>query len=91
MPHRFGLMMCESDPVYIGLCAFINCKTVLTNYLVCCYVYRRWYREGRIPYEFRPRHAILTMHVWFLHKRLLADRVDPHAALLVQVGDVLSL
>ncbi|KAL7520369.1 hypothetical protein ACHAWX_005097 [Stephanocyclus meneghinianus] len=44
----------------------------------------RWYREGRIPYEFRPRHAILTMHVWFLHKRLLADRVDPHAALLVQ-------
>jgi len=44
----------------------------------------RWYREGRIPYEFRPRHAILTMHVWFLHKRLLADRVDPHAALLLQ-------
>jgi hypothetical protein len=24
------------------------------------------------------------MHVWFLHKRLLADRVDPHQALLVQ-------
>lgn len=43
-----------------------------------------WYREARIPYEFRTRHAILTMHIWFLHKRLLADRVDPHAALLVQ-------
>ena len=25
------------------------------------------------------------MHVWFLHKRLLADRVDSHLALLVQV------
>ncbi|KAL7551547.1 hypothetical protein ACHAWF_014736 [Thalassiosira exigua] len=44
----------------------------------------RWYQEGRIPYEFRPRHALLTMHVWFLHKRLLADRVDSHLALLVQ-------
>lgn len=44
----------------------------------------RWFKEGRIPYEFRPRHALLTMHVWFLHKRLLADRVDSHLALLVQ-------
>ena len=45
----------------------------------------RWFTEARIPYEFRPRHALLTMHVWFLHKRLLADRVDSHLALLVQV------
>mmetsp|Transcript_13680 Transcript_13680/g.29677 ORF Transcript_13680/g.29677 Transcript_13680/m.29677 type:complete len:349 (+) Transcript_13680:55-1101(+) len=44
----------------------------------------RWFQEARIPYEFRPRHALLTMHVWFLHKRLLADRVDSHLALLVQ-------
>ena len=48
-------------------------------------IHRRWFTEGRIPYEFRPRHALLTMHVWFLHKRLLADRVDSHLALLVQV------
>ena len=47
--------------------------------------FRRWFTEARIPYEFRPRHALLTMHVWFLHKRLLADRVDSHLALLVQV------
>ena len=45
----------------------------------------RWFTEARIPYEFRPRHSLLTMHVWFLHKRLLADRVDSHLALLVQV------
>ncbi|KAL9181595.1 hypothetical protein ACHAXT_010400 [Thalassiosira profunda] len=44
----------------------------------------RWFQQARIPYEFRPRHALLTMHVWFLHKRLLADRVDSHLALLVQ-------
>lgn len=44
----------------------------------------RWFQEARIPYEFRPRHALLTMHVWFLHKRLLSDQVDSHLALLVQ-------
>lgn len=44
----------------------------------------RWFTEGRIPYEFRPRHALLTMHIWFIHKRLIADRVDSHLALLVQ-------
>lgn len=44
----------------------------------------RWFTEARIPYEFRPRHALISMHVWFLHKRLLADRVDSHLALLVQ-------
>ena len=50
-----------------------------------CLINRIWYTEGRIPFEFRPRHAMLTMHIWFLHKRLLIDRVDPHLALLVQV------
>ena len=28
---------------------------------------------------------MITMHIWFLHKRLLIDTVDPHLALLVQV------
>ena len=50
-----------------------------------------WYTAGHVGRDFRPRHAMLTMHVWFLHRRLLADRIDPHASLLVQeeVFDVL--
>lgn len=43
-----------------------------------------WYKSGRIPNEFRPRHAILTMHIWLLHKRLLMDKVDTHNSLLLQ-------
>lgn len=31
-----------------------------------------WYGPGRIPRDFRSRHAILTMHLWFLHKRLIS-------------------
>lgn len=34
--------------------------------------------------DFRPRHAILTMHIWFLHKRLVADKNDEDVALMVQ-------
>jgi cytochrome b pre-mRNA-processing protein 3 len=34
--------------------------------------------------EFRARHAMLTMHVWFLHKRLVSDANDPHRSLLIQ-------
>mmetsp|Transcript_12133 Transcript_12133/g.17690 ORF Transcript_12133/g.17690 Transcript_12133/m.17690 type:complete len:312 (-) Transcript_12133:295-1230(-) len=43
-----------------------------------------WYNEGRIGRQFRPRHAMLTLHVWLLHKRLLADTNDPHSSLLIQ-------
>ena len=43
-----------------------------------------WYTAGHIGGDFRPRHALLTMHVWFLHRRLLADKVDPHKSLMVQ-------
>jgi cytochrome b pre-mRNA-processing protein 3 len=45
---------------------------------------RRWYGPGRVGREFRPRHALLTMHVWFLHKRLISDVDDRESALLVQ-------
>jgi cytochrome b pre-mRNA-processing protein 3 len=44
---------------------------------------RRWYGPGRIGRDFRPRHAMLTMHVWFLHKRLLADTYDTETALSI--------
>lgn len=44
----------------------------------------RWYGPGRIGRDFRSYQALLTMHVWFLHKRLLADEDDPHNAALVQ-------
>mmetsp|Transcript_14209 Transcript_14209/g.21632 ORF Transcript_14209/g.21632 Transcript_14209/m.21632 type:complete len:303 (+) Transcript_14209:124-1032(+) len=43
-----------------------------------------WYNEGRIGRDFRPRHAILTLHVWLLQKRLVADEVDPHTSLMIQ-------
>jgi cytochrome b pre-mRNA-processing protein 3 len=43
-----------------------------------------WYGPGRVGREFRPRHALLTMHVWFLHKRLIQDTHDLDAALMVQ-------
>jgi len=43
-----------------------------------------WYTFGHIGRDFRPRHAMLTMHVWFLHRRLLNDKVDPHKSLMVQ-------
>lgn len=46
--------------------------------------YSRWYGPGRIGREFRPRHAMLTMHIWFLHKRLIADIVDKQTALMIQ-------
>lgn len=44
----------------------------------------RWYGPGRIKKDFRSYQAILTMHVWMLHKRLLADTEDPHSAHLIQ-------
>lgn len=57
-----------------------------------------WYREGRIPKRFISHQAILTMHVWFLHKRLISNptygkdesseggkkQLDSHTALLIQ-------
>lgn len=44
----------------------------------------RWYGPGHIGREFRPRHAMLTMHLWFLHKRLVMDTQNPHTSLLIQ-------
>uniref|UniRef100_A0A7S4JLH5 WW domain-containing protein n=1 Tax=Odontella aurita TaxID=265563 RepID=A0A7S4JLH5_9STRA len=32
-----------------------------------------WYAPGHIPPTFRNKHAMLTMHVWFLHRRLIRD------------------
>lgn len=33
----------------------------------------RWYGPGRIGRDFRSRHAIQTMHLWFVHRRLIVD------------------
>ena len=44
----------------------------------------RWFTEARLPSEFRPKHALISMHTWFIHKRLIMDTVDPHLALLIQ-------
>lgn len=46
--------------------------------------YRIWYQSGLIPLHFRPRHAMLTMHVWFLHRRLILDPTQPTFSLGVQ-------
>ena len=43
----------------------------------------RWYGPARVKREFRPRHAVLTLHVWLLHKRLLADQYDHDNALTI--------
>jgi len=44
----------------------------------------RWYGPGRIGRDFRPYQALLTLHIWFLHKRLLANEADTHKAALIQ-------
>jgi hypothetical protein len=48
------------------------------------YIYRRWFGPGRIPRDFRSYQAVLTMHIWFLHKRLIMNTDDPHRAALIQ-------
>lgn len=46
---------------------------------------RVWYNAGRIGHEFRPKQAILTLHVWLLHKRLTSDKTETRDfSLLVQ-------
>jgi len=42
----------------------------------------RWYGPGHVGTDFRPRHAMLTMHLWFLQKRLIRD--NAHSSLLIQ-------
>jgi len=44
----------------------------------------RWFGPGRIGRDFRSYQALLTMHIWFLHKRLINDNEDPHRAALIQ-------
>jgi len=44
-----------------------------------------WCGPGRISgRDFRSYQALLTMHVWFLHKRLVSCQDDPHKAALIQ-------
>ena len=43
-----------------------------------------WFGPGRVPRDFRNRHALLTMHIWFLHKRLISDNIDKENALMLQ-------
>ena len=48
------------------------------------YFNSRWFGPGRIDRGFRSYQALLTMHIWFLHKRLIGDQEDPHQAALIQ-------
>lgn len=48
------------------------------------YTHRRWFGPGRIGKDFRSYQALLTMHIWLLHKRLIMDTEDPHRAALIQ-------
>ncbi|KAL7578575.1 hypothetical protein ACA910_011631 [Epithemia clementina (nom. ined.)] len=43
-----------------------------------------WYGPGRIPRQFRNRHALLCLHIWMLHKRLVSDTYDAPRALAIQ-------
>eukprot|EP00586_Coscinodiscus_wailesii_P009765 CAMPEP_0172512064 /NCGR_PEP_ID=MMETSP1066-20121228/241509_1 /TAXON_ID=671091 /ORGANISM="Coscinodiscus wailesii, Strain CCMP2513" /LENGTH=302 /DNA_ID=CAMNT_0013291701 /DNA_START=73 /DNA_END=981 /DNA_ORIENTATION=- len=45
---------------------------------------RTWYTKGRLSPSFRSYHAVLTMHVWLLHKRLILDKISPDTSLMVQ-------
>ena len=90
--HNIGQMIRESQHMLLidcnGCDAFhVSIKNLYLHsiHALLYLLISRWFQEARIPYEFRPRHALLTMHVWFLHKRLLSDQVDSHLALLVQV------
>mmetsp|Transcript_32812 Transcript_32812/g.36733 ORF Transcript_32812/g.36733 Transcript_32812/m.36733 type:complete len:247 (-) Transcript_32812:108-848(-) len=51
--------------------------------MLCCG--SLWCGPGRISgRDFRSYQALLTMHVWFLHKRLVSCQEDPHKAALIQ-------
>jgi len=56
---------------------------VLTR-IQCLVLTSMWFGPGRIPRNFRHRHALLTMHIWFLHKRLTSDKIDEDSALMIQ-------
>lgn len=51
----------------------------------------RWYGPGRIGRDFQSRHAVLTMHFWFLHHRLSTEspfythEIDQHGSFLMAV------
>lgn len=34
---------------------------------------KAWLSRGRVPNEFRPRHALLMTHLWMVHRRLMAE------------------
>jgi cytochrome b pre-mRNA-processing protein 3 len=49
----------------------------------------RWYGPGRIGRDFQSRHAMVTMHLWFLHHRLSIEspyythEIDEHGSRLM--------
>lgn len=36
----------------------------------------QWYGPNKVQTDFRPQHAMLSLHVWFLHRRLIAANGD---------------
>lgn len=69
------------------MCKRVESQPNNPSHLSSYFLYSRWYGPGHVGRDFRARHAILTMHLWFLHKRLIStDKVaaDNHSALLVQ-------
>lgn len=73
---------------------FIDCVYLTHGFVSCIHIYlsvyfwdapySRWFGPGRINRDFRSYQALLTMHIWFLHKRLILDQEDPHHAALIQ-------
>ena len=45
---------------------------------------KAWYGRGRVPSEFRPKHAMLMTHVWLVHKRLMGGGGDSKSNKLLQ-------
>jgi cytochrome b pre-mRNA-processing protein 3 len=75
MMHRFAPRSSCRLSLFVPLISIHHATSTTTN--------RRWYGPGRIERDFRPRHAMLTLHLWLVHKRLLADQYDKNSALAV--------
>jgi len=81
-----SIFICVSVDCYYFISVFRKIidliDSLLSLFLFCGSL---WCGPGRISgRDFRSYQALLTMHVWFLHKRLVSCQDDPHKAALIQ-------
>ena len=81
-----SIFICVSVDCYYFISVFRKIidliDSLLSLFLFCGSL---WCGPGRISgRDFRSYQALLTMHMWFLHKRLVSCQEDPHKAALIQ-------